>query len=936
MKKIPLFLASKTFFVFILSVTIFSSFAQEIPLNPKVRTGVLENGLTYYIQNNPKPENKVELRLAIKAGSILENENQLGLAHFLEHMAFNGSDHFKKNELVDYLQSIGVRFGAHLNAYTSFDETVYMLNVPTDSEEKLQKGLDVLQDWASGMSLENEEIDKERGVIMEEYRLRLGANQRMLEKTLPIIAKDSRYAERLPIGKKEVIENFEYQVIKDFYNDWYRPNLMGIFIVGDIDVDSIENKIKKRFAQLDNPKNEKERIYFDMPDNEGTAVAIAKDKEATSNYIGIINKINTPYKAPQTEEELMFFVKQNLLSTMLNARYSELAQSANPPFLYAYSYYSDYFSPTKAAFQSFAVVPNGGYEKALETLLIENKKAAEFGFLSSEFDRAKKQLLTMAENEFAERDKKESSSIIQEYVSHYLNGMPAPNEEWWLNFLQDNIDKIDLNKLNELIKSWLLPDNRIVTLQGADKPENEIPSEQDVRNILNKDIQIEAYSEEKLPESIIDQWLPKGEVKSVNTISKEAQVQHLVLSNGINVYFKKTDFKNDEIIMSVFSPGGYSLISDKDFEKIEYVDDMLNNAGVGNFNNNQLEKFMTGKDINLRAYINNYEEGFYGSARPADFELALQLLHAQFLGFNKDEESYQSFIEKEKAQYANLASNPNYYFYEQIELLSYKKHPRISGYPKPTDFDKQDYNLLIKTATQRFENPADFNFVFVGNIPDNFTDLVSTYLASLPTKPSSNENFKDLDFQFAGGNTTKIIKKGVDPKSMVRIIYNGETDYNKEDALNLKVAAEVLEIELTEILREDMGGVYTLWTNASLGRIPKDNFSFMINFPCGPEKADTLKETTLNQLKKLANEGPSQKNLNKVKETLMVENKEYLEKNSFWRNQIKNMLKFNDPIEDVFKLEVALGKITEESVKKIAAKLLQDNYFVAILMPEDN
>ena len=444
------------------------SASKEIPKNPEVKTGVLSNGLTYYIQNNGKPEDKVELRLAIKAGSILETEDQRGLAHFMEHMNFNGTTNFKKNELVDYLQSIGVEFGADLNAYTGFDQTVYILPIPSDDPEKLDKGFQILQDWAGGALLTDEDIDEERGVVIEEYRTRLGASTRMQSKYLDKIAYNSKYADRLPIGTKENLENFKYESIRNFQNDWYRPNLMAVIAVGDLDVETLEKKIKENFEGLTNPENPKPREEFGSENHEGTFVAIEWDEEATGSQVQIYYKDKGDSKKTRTVKDYRDNMVKSLFTGMINNRLREYSNKPNPPFIYGFSYHGGIIG-NKDAYQSVAQTNETGQLEALKTLLEENERVKRFGFNASELERAKKDYLARLERAYKDRDKQESGRMVNAYIQNFLQESPMPGIEWSYNFAESQLPTIKIDEVNNLINNFLHDDNRLVVLTGPKK-----------------------------------------------------------------------------------------------------------------------------------------------------------------------------------------------------------------------------------------------------------------------------------------------------------------------------------------------------------------------------------------------------------------------------------------------------------------------------------
>jgi zinc protease len=491
----------------------------EIPVDSKVRVGKLDNGLSYFIRKNEKPENRVQFRLVVKAGSVLEDNNQLGLAHFVEHMAFNGSEHFEKNELVDYLQSVGVQFGADLNAYTSFDETVYMLPIPTEDEEIMDKGMLVLEDWANGVSFTDEEIDKERGVVIEEWRLGRGAQQRMRDKWLPMALKDSRYADRLPIGTKEILESFDYETVRKFYRDWYRPELMAVIAVGDIDVDEIEKEIKERFGDIENPDNPRQRERFPIPDHDETYIVTAKDPEASFTQLQLI------YKHDKEEETTLNdyrrVVIHSLYNGMLSVRFQELTQQADPPFIFGASNYGGFIGDYDS-YTAFAAVGPGGVEKGLTALITENERVRQHGFTAGELARYKKELLNNYERSYNERDKTQSMQYAQEYIRAFLENEPIPGIEWEYEFVKGILPTITLDEVNELAPKWITDKNRVVIVTGPDKEGVDIPDEEAIRKILeaNDGKETAPYVDEMSGAALISVLPAAGTVSSSKAVEK--------------------------------------------------------------------------------------------------------------------------------------------------------------------------------------------------------------------------------------------------------------------------------------------------------------------------------------------------------------------------------------------------------------------------------
>ncbi|SDS86363.1 M16 family metallopeptidase [Winogradskyella sediminis] len=906
-----------------------------IPSDPNVKTGILKNGLTYYIQNNPKPENKVELRLVVNAGSILEDEDQLGLAHFMEHMCFNGTKNFKKNELVDYLQSIGVKFGAHLNAYTSFDETVYILPIPSDDPEKLEKGFQIIEDWAHNALLTDEEIDNERGVVLEEYRLGKGANERMMQTYLPKMMHGSMYAERLPIGTKENLETFKYESLKRYYKDWYRPDLMAVIAVGDIDVETLEEKIKSHFGHIKNPKNPKPRPVFDLPNHAETFVAIASDKEAPFSNVRLMFKDKINSKPDETLADYRKSMVENVFSQMINNRLDEIRNGDNPPFVYGFTYYGGTYARTKNAFQSSAMTSPEGQLDALKTLLVENERVRQHGFFEGEFERAKKDIMARMEKAYKDRDKMESNRLVGLYINNFLEQNPMPSMEWRFDFTKSQLPTITLDEVNALIQSYIKEDNRVVILTGPEKEGLEQVKETEVLELLDlvKSMDLKPYEDKAVASSLMTKMPSKGSIKSYET-DETLGTTTLTLSNGAIVTYKKTDFKNDEILFDAFSYGGTSLYTDEEYKATSNANGGLTEAGVNGFNKVELGKMMSGKIANVRLSIGSYSEGLSGNTTPKDLETLFQLTHLYFTALNKDEKAFKSFADKQKAFLGNLLSSPQFYFQDQLSQFIYGKNPRYTGFPTAEDMDNADYSLAYEKYKERFADAGDFYFYFVGNIDENkLVELCETYLASLPST-GSNESYKVSDFRPLTGSHKKIIEKGEDPKSSVRITYHGPTEYNQKEAHALKSLAEVLTIKLIEKLREEEGGVYGAGANASISNMPYDWFRFNISFPCGPENVDKLIAATMKEVDLLIKEGPTEEDLEKVKKAQILDYKEDLKTNRFWLGQLKNADYLNKNPHHILKFEEAVNSLTRDDLHEAAKKYLTQGYITGIHNPE--
>lgn len=918
-----------------------SIFAQElkgdspIPFDSTVKTGKLENGLTYYIKKNAKPENKVDLRLVINAGSILENDDQQGLAHFMEHMCFNGTKRFPKNKLVDYLQSIGVKFGQHLNAYTSFDETVYFLPIPSDDPEKLEKGFQIIEDWAFNAVLTPEEIDKERGVVLEEYRIGLGAGKRMMGRYMPKMMHNSHYANRLPIGKKEILENFTYDKLTSFYKDWYRPNLMSVIVVGDIDVAAMEKKIKEHFASYKNPKNERPRKVYDVPNHKETFVAVESDKEASAAQVQLVYK---DYDTPKPVVSVNDFRKslvEGLYSTMINNRLNELTNSPTPPFTYGYSYHGGTWARTKEAYQSFAMSQEDKQLDALKVLVTENERAKKYGFTQGELDRAKSEFLASTESAYNDRDKTDSREFVGEYQSHFLEKEPTPGIEWTYNAMKKILPGIELKDVNGLVKGYIKEDNRVVILTGPEKDGLKKPTEQEVLNALKvNEAEITPYEDSEIASSLL-----RNELKPGTIVKKEKNdkigTTTLFLSNGAKVTYKKTDFKNDEILMEAISFGGTNLYSNEELKKTQFANGGLTQAGFSGLKENDINKFMSGKVASVNPYIGNTTEGLRGSTTPKDLEYLFQMMVGYITDLNYDKDAFEGFKQKQTGFFKNMASQPGFYFQQELYGYLLKDNPRFFGMiPDEKAWGFTDYQVAYNKYKERFANAADFEFFFVGNIDDKKIEEYSAkYLASLPST-DKKEKAIDLGYRMLKGEHKKIVNKGADPKSTVTIMFYGDAQYSPKEAMAMQALGEVLTIKLIEELRENESGVYGISARGSMSKVPNGAYNFTIGFPCGPDNAEKLTASALRELQKIIDNGPQAADVAKFKEAELLDYKKDIKENRYWLTNFNRSYTNGTNPEDILKVEEKVNAVTAKDIQDVAKKYLTKDKVVGILMPE--
>lgn len=902
-----------------------------LPVDPKVRVGKLDNGMVYYIRQNKKPEKRVELRLVNNVGSLMETDAQQGLAHFTEHMCFNGTTNFPKNELVNFLQTIGVKFGADINAYTSFDETVYMLQIPTDKPGLLEKGYQVIEDWAHNVTLDNKEIDKERGVITEEWRLGLGADDRMSKKYFPVIFKGSKYADRLPIGKIDVIKNFKYETLKEYYHDWYRPNLQAVIVVGDINLDSAEAKIKQHFGGIKNPENPKPRPDYDIPGNKEPLIAIETDKEATNNMVMLFYKHSHSIK--KTLGDYKEYLMEQLYNGMLNARLSELSLKPDAPFIGASTSYGGFLGRSSDAYTSYAMAKENQIDKSLEVILAENERVKKYGFLESEFERQKEEILSNMEKAAKEADKTESANFCQEYASHFLSQEPIPGIKNELKYTKKLIPEITLAEINALAKKWITDENMALVVTAPEKEGVKVPTKDQILAVIknSKTKQLEPYVDNFKTEPLLAEELTGSKVTAKKE-NKEVGFTELTLANGIKVVLKPTDFKNDEILVSAYSPGGHSLYPDQDFLSANFSSSIIDQSGIAGFDNVQLEKKLKGKVVQISPSISELYEGFAGSSTPKDFETLLQLTYLYFKAPRKDTTAFNTFIGQMRSQLKFIKANPQFAFYDTLYKTSYPNAPRIIIAPSEEQLNKISLDKAYQIYQDRYADASDFKFFFVGNFDiDSISPMIEKYIGSLPVI-NRKEDWKDVSAEFAKGVNDIRFQKGTEKQGNVGILMTGSIEWNDKNRMSIALLQEIIDIKLVEVIREKMSGVYSPQAMISMDRFPKSEYNVMVMFGCDPKMANKLTKAVFGIMKDLIKNGATQVDLDKAKEAVIRERETNLKKNNYWLAKIEASYKNNEDINKMLTFEDQVKAMTIEDMKLIAQKCFTKEHYVRVVL----
>jgi zinc protease len=903
-----------------------------LPRDPDVIVGKFPNGLTFYIRRNSEPKNRAELYLVTKAGSVLETDEQQGLAHFTEHMAFNGTRDFPKNDLVDFLQKSGVKFGADLNAYTSFDETVYQLPLPTDSSKIFIKGFNILANWAAYQTFDPKQIDDERGVVLEEERARgKNAQERLRYQTWPVLLNNSRYALRLPIGKEEILKTFKPETIKGFYHDWYRPDLQAVIAVGDFNPQDVLALIKYNFSSLTNPANEKPRVKYNVPPTPGTAVKIATDKEFPYTVAEII--VRHPETTLKTTADLMQTIRVQLFNQMLNDRLGELLQKPNPPFLFGQASYSGFIGH-QDAFTSLAVAKPGELETAVKAVVAETERARVFGFTLTELERAKQTALTQIDNAYKERDKTKSVAFVNEYQQNFLTGNAIPGISYEYNFYVNNIGKITLAEVNAMAGKFISDQNRVVIVEAPDKEKDKIPTEKVLLDWISaggKDLK--PYVDNTNDKPLLDKLPPPGKIVSAQKDSI-IDVINLTLSNGVKVILKPTQFKNDQILINGYSFGGTSLASDEDFTSADLAAGVIGSSGVANFTQSQLDKKLSGKSVSISPYTSDVAQGISGNSTPRDFNTAMELLYLYFTQPRKDADIWTSTINQTKSLLANRNLDPGSVFQDTVS--STLSNHNFREMVVTTDrLNTASLDKAYAFYKDRFADASGFTFTFVGNFTlETIKPYLEAYLATLPST-NKKETYNNLHIYPPAGQITKTVKKGIGDKARVQLVFNGDYDYNDANNIQVDALEEILQIKLTERLREKDGGTYSPGVRASYKKIPNGRYSFTIFFDCAPANVDKLIADTQDEIDKLKQNGALPVDIEKFAAQEARSTQVQLKENIFWAGYLGAASQNQTDPDEIIHHVSDLSNVTVQSTKEAANKYLSGaNLIKFILLPE--
>ena len=906
----------------------------KLPNDPNVTKGILDNGLTYYIRNNHKPANKVELRLVVKAGSILETDEQQGLAHFMEHMNFNGTKNFQKNDLVSYLQSIGVQFGADLNAYTAFDQTVYILPIPTDKPGNLEKGFQIIEDWAHNALLTDKDIDDERGVVLEESRLGKGADDRMLKKYFPKLAQGSLYADRLPIGKDDILKTFKYNTIRSYYKDWYRPDLQGVIVVGDIDVATAKKMITDHFAKLKNPAKEQERRYVSVTARTAPEAMVVTDKEATNSTL-ILTFPYTRKEDEITQGDYRRNMVRALAMQILNRRLEDLSQGSNPPFLFAGVGLDDMIHGYQS-FNCYTVFGNDGPQKALNALTGELIRARDYGFSNSELELERKNLMAGMDKSYNERNTTDSKEYVEEYIRNFLDNEPFPGIEQEYGYYKNMLPQISVDEVNAVIKQWLGNPNTFTLITAPDKADVKLPTDKELLDMTTAGMaQHIAKTEEKVISTELMTTKPTAGKVAEQHKEEGLDATTYTLSNGIKVTIRHTDFKSDEILLSGLRKGGASPYGLADRSNVHFASDIVDAMGLATFSPTDLEKVLAGRKLSVNMTIGDINDDIQASSTVKDFETMMQVLYLSMMSPRKDTALFNAFIEKQKTMVQFMKANPQAAFVDTLVKKMYNSNPLARMViPTAADFDRINLDRALEIYRNEFSTADGYHFFITGNV-DAATalPLIETYLGSIPGQHRMSA-IKDNGVRPIKGTAEMKYNNGKEKKSMIVVAYTGEVKYSEDLSLKAQALAEILNIKVVENLREKLGAIYGGGFNASVAREPYSRYSIQLYLPCGPENVEKLLAAANDEIKAIATKGPDAKDLDKVKSQWREKYLTDVKENKYWQGTMQSVLFWGKDKSRALHYQETISKLTPADIKATAAQLFGSNKLTAVLYPE--
>jgi zinc protease len=905
--------------------------AQGMPVDPDVVVGTLPNGLKYYVRPNGKPARRAELRLVVKAGSVLEDDDQLGAAHFVEHMQFEGTRNFPGNSINQFLGSLGLSIGADANAATSYDDTQYTLRVPTDVPGALDRALLVLEDWAHAATFDPEGVERERAIVLSEWRMNLGAGERMTEKIRRAQLEGSRYVDRSPIGKPEVLERVSRAALMRYYRDWYRPNLMAVIVTGEIDRDAVVGMIKSHFSGLTNPSPERPRPTIDVPEKPGTRFAIVADKEMTATQVEFTNL--RPARNQGTVGGYRAIMLDQLFGAMLSSRLDELTRRENPPFIRAVADRSLFPMPrTKDEASLQALVHNDGVARGLEALVTELQRVATFGFTATELARAKQEMMANYERVVTESPDRESASRAAEYTRNFLQGEALPTIWQELAFHRRFDPGITLREINALTTDWFPEQNRLVIVAAPETAGIVLPDQAQlaaaVRTASTK--KLEAYEDAGAGLALMDAPPTRGSI--VKTTERPDGVTEWTLSNGATVVLKPTKLKEDQILFRAFAPGGTSVASDADFIPARTADDVVPAGGAGKLDAVMLDKVLTGKAVAVRPFIGEVEQGMGGGSTPQDLETMFQLLHLRFTQPRADPVAFGALVSQAKGLLANRSASPDVVFNETIDTVLSKDSPRRQPETRAS-VDKWNLAASLAFYKARFADASRFTFVFVGSFtPETLKPMVETYLASLPATRKA-ETWRDLGITLPSGVVEKTIEMGIAPKSQVAIVFSGPFQYDDQHKLALRTMTLLLQSRLFDSIRQELGGTYSITVNPTAQKVPKPEYGVRIEWTCDPARVAPLVKRVFEEIEALKASYISREQMGRIRQALLSDYQQDSQENGYFLNEIAR--RYGDgEAANTSTLPDQIGELTAAAIQEAAKTYLNSaNYVKVTLMP---
>lgn len=909
---------------------------QPIPVEPpRVVTGEFDNGLHYYIRENHEPANRAELRLIVNAGSVLEDEDQRGLAHFLEHMAFNGSAHFARQELVEFMESIGMQLGPDINASTSFDETIYQLQVPTDDPAFLDTAFLILQDWSDALTLEDSQIEQERGVVIEEWRQGRGAQARIRDRQLPVLLQDSRYAERLPIGTLENLETFEHEALRRFYEDWYRPDLMAVVAVGDFEADDIERLIREHFSDLPASADPRERSRFVVPAQEDTAYTITTDPEVPVTQISLYH--HYPTEHDWTVGGYRQKLVEQLYNMLLNNRLQEMAREADAPFLAASSANTPLVRPLSSHVLS-AAVAEGEFEQGLAALLVESERVTRFGFTESELARQKSTLLRAWEQQFNNRQSRASASHAAELTRAYLTGESVPGAEWEYALTTRFVPEITLEEINRVGADWMDNSSRVVAATAPETEDQKVPTAGDLAAVIDATgtSEITAYEETTSADGLVNSIPPGSPV--IENHELPGGLTEWMLGNGVRVLVKPTAFRADEILFSGVRPGGTSVASDENFVPASTAITLIANSGVGDFSGVELQRQLSGKAANVVPVISEFEEGLNGNGSPEDLETLMQLIYLRMTAPRADPDFYQVFHNQIGAVLRNRDANPDTAFEDTFQRLLFQDHPRRQP-PTVKILEDTDLDGSLDFYEQRFGDASGFTFVFIGSLdPDTLQPLVETWLGALPAS-GREQDWHDHDIRNPDGIVEETLYRGQEDQSRTRISFNGEFEVRDNlDRSRLVAVSRLLQARLRDIIREELGGSYNVQVIPRMNWLPVDSYNLIIEFASDPRRAEELSGIVFDEVERAKEGLATEAEFEEIRQYFLRSYETGLEQNGFWMSQLTQALSMgvtDSPARPILEQPEVVEALSPESLRDMARQLLDEERYIHLtLMPE--